>query len=68
MFLDASFREAQSWEDPTAAERKLVTIRMLKKKNLFILLLSIRRRLSVYQKSHFSKAAQKCPDARRSKS
>jgi hypothetical protein len=47
MFLDASLREAQSWEDPTAAERKPMTIRTLKKKSLFILLLSIKRPLSV---------------------
>jgi hypothetical protein len=47
MFLDASLREAQSWEDPTAAEKKLITIRILKKKNLSILLLSISSVLSV---------------------
>jgi hypothetical protein len=41
MFLEASLKEVQSWENARAAEKKPMETRTLKKKNLFMLLLFI---------------------------
>jgi hypothetical protein len=68
MFLDASLREVQSWEIAAAAERRPVVTRTIRKRNFFILLPSTTRLLEVCRKSRFSKASQKCSNARRPKS